>query len=265
MALYHNFRANTVTSRSSNSISGRNRQWSRPHADWYPGTGGIKTSYRRVRVQSRNLRGAGGRRVIGVILGGHSVRSRVAMGRLLDLAADLARQPNVMVAKRQAPQRKPVAAARFQRQRRPSPPSLAAIAAAAMATRRAATLAGASAATPQTVVSAPHRRSAPSPAQRSTTWLRSPRRAATVAPNAAKLGIHRRFPRGGGGGTGAARGARMSFVKGKQAQICHKRTSGSTARGWCISRRRRPAACEEAHQRRLSCSVMPANVKVASR
>ncbi|HTQ34753.1 MAG TPA: D-alanyl-D-alanine carboxypeptidase family protein, partial [Stellaceae bacterium] len=74
--------------------------------DWYPGADGIKTGF--TVASGYNLATSAvqnGRRLIGVILGGRSVRGRdQSMGQLLDLGfADLARQQPVMVAQHQPP------------------------------------------------------------------------------------------------------------------------------------------------------------------
>ncbi len=78
--------------------------------DWYPGADGIKTGF--TVASGFNLATSAvqnGRRLIGVILGGRSVHSRdELMAQLLDTGyADLARQPGVTVAQRQAPGRLP--------------------------------------------------------------------------------------------------------------------------------------------------------------
>src|ERR1700722_3945749 len=80
--------------------------------DWYPGADGIKTGF--TVASGYNLATSAvqnGRRLIGVILGGRSVRSRdESMAQLLDLGfGDLARAPAVMVAQRQAPPATPAA------------------------------------------------------------------------------------------------------------------------------------------------------------
>jgi D-alanyl-D-alanine carboxypeptidase len=74
--------------------------------DWYPGADGIKTGF--TVASGYNLATSAvqnGRRLIGVILGGRSIRGRdEAMAQMLDLGfADLARQQPVMVAQQPAP------------------------------------------------------------------------------------------------------------------------------------------------------------------
>src|ERR1700733_7179716 len=111
--------------------------------DWYPGADGIKTGF--TVASGFNLATSAvqnGRRLIGVILGGRSVRSRdEAMGQLLDLGfVDLGRQQPVMVAQRQTPAAPadaaaaPVATVTVAAQTAPQPrPSFADIASASMA------------------------------------------------------------------------------------------------------------------------------------
>src|SRR5262249_54471530 len=104
--------------------------------DWYPGADGIKTGF--TVASGYNLATSAvqnGRRLIGVILGGRSVRSRdQSMGQLLDLGfADLARQQPVMVAQSQTPAATATVAAAAPTGTQ-AQPSFAAMASASMAT-----------------------------------------------------------------------------------------------------------------------------------
>jgi D-alanyl-D-alanine carboxypeptidase len=243
--------------------------------DWYPGADGIKTGF--TVASGYNLATSAvqnGRRLIGVVLGGRSVRSRdQSMGQLLDLGfADLARQQPVMVAQRQAPTATVAAAAETQPQ-----PSFAAMASTSMATpaTTAAPVQQASAA-PATVSDAPAQRSVPaaiaSVANAAVGHLApvSHAEAATASPDpnegwAVQMGAYR-------GEAAAERVARevtrLSVARGKQAQILPPAGNERLYRARLVYFTAQGArtACAELHkQQRIECSVVAAGVKVANR
>jgi D-alanyl-D-alanine carboxypeptidase len=252
--------------------------------DWYPGADGIKTGF--TVASGYNLATSAvqnGRRLIGVVLGGRSVRGRdQSMGQLLDLGfADLARQQPVMVAQRQAPATAAVADAAPAVTTQPvqPQPSLAAIATASMAPPSepapAAAVAQQQAAAPQTAVSdASPPRPTPSIATVAAAAVShlapvAKAEAAPISPEpgegwAIQMGAFRVE-------TGAEHVehevARLGFARGKQPQIL------APAGGERLYRARllyftataARAACGELRRQRIACSVVPAGLKVASR
>ena len=254
--------------------------------DWYPGADGIKTGF--TVASGYNLATSAvqnGRRLIGVVLGGRSVRSRdESMGQLLDLGfADLARQPAVMVAQRQTPSEPTVAAAAPAAETQSAPqarPSFAAVAAASMAAPSAArppeAVQQASAASQTAVSDQTPARSAPSTigavANAAIAHLApvSKAEAAPVAPEpngawAIQLGAYRAEP-------AAERVeqevSRLALARGKQMQILAP--SGGErlyrARLLYFSAQGARAACGELRSRQhIECTVVPSGVKVASR
>jgi D-alanyl-D-alanine carboxypeptidase len=146
LALYHDFpREYRYFSVKEFNFQGETVTGHDHMLDWYPGADGIKTGF--TVASGFNLATSAvqnGHRLIGVILGGRSVRSRdQSMGQLLDLGfGDLARQPQTMIAQRQSPAAPVVAAAAAVAPSAagttesvvpPARPSLAAVAAASMA------------------------------------------------------------------------------------------------------------------------------------
>ena len=107
LALYHDFpreyRYFSVTKFDFNGeiVNGHDHM-----LGWYPGADGIKTGF--TVASGYNLATSAvqnGRRLIGVILGGRSIRGRdESMAQMLDLGfGDLARAPSLMVAQQQIP------------------------------------------------------------------------------------------------------------------------------------------------------------------
>ncbi|HVH81447.1 MAG TPA: SPOR domain-containing protein, partial [Stellaceae bacterium] len=249
--------------------------------DWYPGADGIKTGF--TVASGYNLATSAvqnGRRVIGVILGGRSVRSRdVAMGQLLDLGfGDLARQQPVMVAQNQhpAPATTTAAVAAADTPPAEAKPSLASLAAAAMATPDPQQTATSTAAPdrPQprdtAAQSVPATVAAVASAAVSRLAPVSKAEAAPVSPQtnegwAIQLGTYR--------AEAAAERiehevAHLPFARGKQAQILAPSGAERLYRARLIyfTAQSARAACSELHRRRIECSVAPATgVKVASR
>ncbi|HML10496.1 MAG TPA: D-alanyl-D-alanine carboxypeptidase family protein [Stellaceae bacterium] len=227
---------------------------------WYPGADGIKTGY--TEASGFNLATSAvqnGRRLIGVILGGRTVRSRDgAMAQLLDLGfADLARQPNILVAQRQMPA--------VTEQQQQVQPSFAAAAATAMATP---------AAQPAAAEQPPAQPSPSTVAAVANAALAhlapvSKAEAAPVTPDAREswaiqLGAYRVE-------AAAERAerevARWAFVKGKQWQILapDARERLYRARLLYFTEPAARAACGELHRQHIECTVVQAPVKVASR
>jgi D-alanyl-D-alanine carboxypeptidase len=248
--------------------------------DWYPGADGIKTGF--TVASGFNLATSAvqnGRRLIGVILGGRSIRGRdEAMGQMLDLGfADLARE-QPMVAQRQAPVVAPVAAAQPNPDARPSLAAIAATAVAAATGTSAPIVQRASAAPPTQVTDQPPSRDVPSPmtigalASAAMSHL-MPVARAEAAP------VAREPNEGWGIQLGAFRAAvaaervehevaRLTVAKGKQAQILAPVASERLYRARLIyfTAQAARAACGELHRQRIECSVVPATgVKVASR
>ena len=244
--------------------------------DWYPGADGIKTGF--TVASGYNLATSAvqnGRRLIGVVLGGRSVRSRdKSMGQLLDLGfADLGRQQPVMVAQNQTPAATAAAApAGTQAQ-----PSFAAMASASMATpATAAAPVQQAAAEPATISDAPPQHSVPatiaSVANAAVSHLAPVSRAeaapASAEPNegwAVQMGAYR-------GQAAAERVARevtrLGVARGKQAQILPPAGSERLYRARLVYFTAQGArtACAELHkQQHIECSVVPAGVRVANR
>ena len=244
--------------------------------DWYPGADGIKTGF--TVASGYNLATSAvqnGRRLIGVVLGGRSVRSRdKSMGQLLDLGfADLGRQQPVMVAQNQTPAATAAAApAGTQAQ-----PSFAAMASASIATpATAAAPVQQAAAEPATISDAPQQHSVPatiaSVANAAVSHLAPVSRAeaapASAEPNegwAVQMGAYR-------GQAAAERVARevtrLGVARGKQAQILPPAGSERLYRARLVYFTAQGArtACAELHrQQHIECSVVPAGLKVANR
>lgn len=242
--------------------------------DWYPGADGIKTGF--TVASGYNLATSAvqnGRRLIGVILGGRSVRSRdESMGQLLDLGfADLARQPPVMVAQRQTPTTVAAATAPTETQTPPQP-SFAAMASASMATTAAVPVQQASAA-PATISDAP--RSVPatiaSVASAAVGHL-APVSRAEAAPTSPEPGEGWAIQMGAYHAESAAERierevARLAFARGKQAQILAPSGNERLYRARLVyfTAPGARAACAELRKQRIDCTVVPAGVKVASR
>jgi D-alanyl-D-alanine carboxypeptidase len=251
--------------------------------DWYPGADGIKTGF--TVASGFNLATSAvqnGRRLIGVILGGRSVRSRdESMAQLLDLGfADLARQPQTMIAQREmpaapvaaaaAPVATPAVAAQPVPQARPS---FAAVASASMPPPAAQP---ASPAPQAAVADQPPAREPPSTlaavASAAIKHL-APVSKAEAAPVAVEPG------EGWGIGLGAYRVeaaavrverevVRLALARGKEAQILAPTANERLYRVRLLrfSPQGARAACEELHRQRQACTVMPPSaVKVASR
>jgi D-alanyl-D-alanine carboxypeptidase len=251
--------------------------------DWYPGADGIKTGF--TVASGYNLATSAvqnGRRLIGVILGGRSVRGRdESMAQLLDLGfADLARQPAVMVAQRQAPAA-PVVAASAPVAAQPeaqAQPSFAAIASASMApaTARPASAVQQAPAAPSTTVSdqPPSRETSPTIGAVASAALGhlapvAKAEAAAVAPEpgagwAIQLGAFRAE-------SGAERVerevSRLALARGKHLQILAPTATDRLYRARLLyfSAPAARAACGELHKQHIDCSVVPAGVNVASR
>jgi D-alanyl-D-alanine carboxypeptidase len=251
--------------------------------DWYPGADGIKTGF--TVASGYNLATSAvqnGRRVIGVILGGRSVRSRdVSMGQLLDLGfADLGRQPAVMVAQRQTPTAPAVAATApvVASQPAQAQPSFAAIATTTVATPAAQPAVGVqqASAAAQTAVSDQ------TPAHSASPTLGAVASAAIshLAP-VAKAEAAPIAPEANGGWAiqlGAFRAAsaaerveqevsRLGFARGKQQQILAPGGGERLYRARLLNFSAQGArtACGELRKQHIDCSVVPAGVKVASR
>jgi D-alanyl-D-alanine carboxypeptidase len=265
--------------------------------DWYPGADGIKTGF--TVASGFNLATSAvqnGRRLIGVILGGRSVRSRdEAMGQLLDLGfADLARQPQTMIAQRQTPPAQVVAAAApvvaapvaQPAPQSPAPqtaPSFAAIAAASMASPAAQPAPVArptppvqqAAALPATVSDQPVRDTPSTLAAVAHAAMKhlAPVAKAEAAPLAAdpaeawgiQLGAYRAE-------AGAERVVReigqFAFARGKEAQILAPSGGDRLYRARLVhfSAQGARAACAEMHKQHYDCTIVPpTGVKVASR
>ncbi len=255
--------------------------------DWYPGADGIKTGF--TVASGYNLATSAvqnGRRIIGVILGGRSVRGRdESMGQMLDLGfADLARQPATMVAQRQMPAA-PVAAAAPATPAPEARPNLAAVAAASMAppvaARPAAPVQQASAAPQATISDSSPPREAPARAAPVTLGAVAKAAISHLAPvSRAEAAPVAAEPREGWGiqlGAFRAQGeaervehevARLALAKGKQPQILAPaaRERLYRARLLHFSPQAARAACGELHKKHINCSVVSVpGVKVASR
>jgi D-alanyl-D-alanine carboxypeptidase len=263
--------------------------------DWYPGADGIKTGF--TVASGYNLATSAvqnGRRLIGVVLGGRSVRSRdQSMGQLLDLGfVDLGRQQPVMVAQRQAPatgavaDAAPVAAPAVATptaatQPAQPQPSLAAVAAASMTApseppSAAATAEQQASAAPRTAVSdaAPARAAAPSIAAVAAAAVShlAPVAKAEAAPISPEPGAGWAIQIGAFRVESGAEHvehevARLAFARGKQAQILAPAGSERLYRARLLyfTAAAARAACGELHRQRINCSVVPAGINVASR
>jgi D-alanyl-D-alanine carboxypeptidase len=244
--------------------------------DWYPGADGIKTGF--TVASGYNLATSAvqnGRRLIGVVLGGRSVRSRDAsMGQLLDLGfADLARQGTTMVAQQQAPAipanpappANPVVATR-------ETPAFAAVASASMAPppvqhASAAPATAVSDQPPQRSMSAALGAVASAAASHLAPVSKAEAAAMQRAPDenwAIQLGAFR--------AEAAAERVerevtRMGFARGKQAQILPPAGNEHRYRARLVyfSASAGRAACSELRRQHIECSVVPAGVKIASR
>ena len=246
--------------------------------DWYPGADGIKTGF--TVASGYNLATSAvqnGRRLIGVVLGGRSVRSRdQSMGQLLDLGfGDLARQqPAVMVAQHQAPTATVATVAPAETQ---AQPSFAAMASTSMATSATASAPVQQAsAEPATVSDAPPQHSVPatiaSVANAAVSHL-APVSRAEAAPTSPEPGESWAVQMGAYRGEAAAERVarevtRLGVARGKQAQILPPAGNERLYRARLVYFTAQGArnACAELHrQQHIECSVVPAGVKVASR
>ncbi|HWB52042.1 MAG TPA: serine hydrolase [Stellaceae bacterium] len=281
LALYHDFpREYRYFSVKQFDFQGETVNGHDHMLDWYPGADGIKTGF--TVASGYNLATSAvqnGRRLIGVILGGRSVRSRdQSMGQLLDLGfADLARQQPVMVAQRQAPAASTaVAAVATGDTSQAARPSFAAMASASMATPAAnpAPVQQASAA-PAAISDAPPPRTVPAAianvASAAVSHLAPVSRAeaASAAPDpgeawAVQVGAYR--------AESAAERierevSRLAVARGKQFQILAPAGNERLYRTRLVYFTAPAArtACAELHKQRIDCSVVPAGTKVASR
>jgi D-alanyl-D-alanine carboxypeptidase len=290
LALYHDFpREYRYFSVKQYDFQGETVNGHDHMLDWYPGADGIKTGF--TVASGYNLATSAvqnGRRLIGVILGGRSVRSRDAsMGQLLDLGfADLARQQPVMVAQRQAPvvaaATPAVATPAVATQTAQLQPSLAAVASASMAAPSQPAPASAAvpeqqaSAAPQTAVSdaAPARPTAPSIAAVAAAAVShlAPVAKAEAAPISPEPGEGWAIQMGAFRAESGAEHvehevAHLAFARGKQAQILAP--AGSVhlyrARLLYFTAAAARTACGELHRQHINCSVVPAGVNVASR
>ena len=278
LALYHDFpREYRYFSVKEFNFQGEQVTGHDHMLDWYPGADGIKTGF--TVASGFNLATSAvqnGRRLIGVILGGRSVRSRdESMAQLLNLGfADLARSPPTMVAQRQEPAA-PAAVQAAAVQATPQPrASFAEIASASMApaARSAATA-------PQPVAATP----AEPPARHPQSSLTAVAKAAMqhLAPvskaEAAPVAVESREGWGIEIGGYRAKAAalrverqivHLAFAKGKEAQILAPAAKDRLYRVQLLrfSPKGARAACEELRRQRHACTpVPPSAVKVASR
>jgi D-alanyl-D-alanine carboxypeptidase len=275
LALYHDFpREYRYFSVKDFDFQGEHVTGHDHMLDWYPGADGIKTGY--TVASGFNLATSAvqnGRRLIGVILGGRSVRSRdESMAQLLDLGfADLARapaNPATLVAQRATPPVQPAAAAPVTpavatQQRRPS---FADLASTSMAT------APQSASTPPAPVSdQPAAHEQPSIAAVASAAIRhlAPVGKAEAAEPAEAWGIQLGAYRGEAAAERAEREVvHLALARGKQAEIV---APGAGERLYRLrllhfSSHAARAACEELHRQGQGCTVVPpGSVKVASR
>jgi D-alanyl-D-alanine carboxypeptidase len=252
--------------------------------DWYPGADGIKTGF--TVASGYNLATSAvqnGRRLIGVILGGRTIRGRdEAMAQMLDLGfGDLARQPGVMVAQRQSPAAPVVAAVAPAAQEAPqAQPSLAAVAAASIAAPAAAqpqaVVRQQASAGSETAVSDP-------PPSRSATTLGSvasaafshlaPVAKAEAAPVARPAGEEWGIQLGAFRAEAAAERVEhevsgYALARGKQSQILAPTSAERLYRARLLyfSAQGARAACGELRRQHIDCSLVPpAGLKVASR
>jgi D-alanyl-D-alanine carboxypeptidase len=297
LALYHDFpREYRYFSVKQFDFQGETVNGHDHMLDWYPGADGIKTGF--TVASGYNLATSAvqnGRRLIGVILGGRSVRGRDAsMGQLLDLGfADLARQQPVMVAQRQTPATAAVADAApaatpaiatpaVATQPAQPQPSLAAIASASMAAPNASAPVPAAvpeqqaSAAPQTTVSdaVPARPAATSIAAVAAAAVShlAPVAKAEAAPISPEPGEGWAIQVGAFRVESGAEHvehevAHLAFARGKQAQILAPAGSERLYRARLLyfTAAAARAACGELHRQHINCSVVPAGVNVASR
>jgi D-alanyl-D-alanine carboxypeptidase len=277
LALYHDFpREYRYFSVKQFDFQGQTVNGHDHMLDWYPGADGIKTGF--TVASGYNLATSAvqnGRRLIGVILGGRSVRGRdQSMAQLLDLGfTDLGRQQPVAVAQRQAPAATVASAASVETQPQPS---FAAMASTSMATptTAAAPVQQASAA-PATITDAPAQHSVPATiatvANAAVSHL-APVSRAEAAPASREPGESWAVQMGAYRGEAAAERAarmvaRLAVARGKQAQIVPPGGNERLYRARLVyfTAQAARAACVELHKQRMDCSVVPAGVKVASR
>lgn len=246
--------------------------------DWYPGADGIKTGF--TVASGFNLATSAvqnGRRLIGVILGGHSVHSRdESMAQLLDLGfGDLARSPPTVMVQRQTPaapvvaDAAPVATPAVATQSPPrTQPSFAAVAAASMAPPAVAA--------PATISDQPPAHEAPSTlAAVATAAIKhlAPVSRAEAAPVAAEPGEAWGIQLGAFHDAQAAerverQAERLAVARGKAPQILAPAANERLYRVRLLrfSPQAAHAACETLHRQHQACTIVPpASVKVASR
>ena len=293
LALYHDFpREYRYFSVKQFDFQGETVNGHDHMLDWYPGADGIKTGF--TVASGYNLATSAvqnGRRLIGVILGGRSVRSRdESMGQLLDLGfADLARQQPVMVAQRQAPTGAAVADAApavatpaIATPPAQPQPALAAVAAASMATPSDPTPTSVAlpkqqaSAVSQTAVldAAPARPAASSIAAVAAAAVShlAPVAKAEAAPISPEPGEGWAIQMGAFRAESGAEHvehevARLAFARGKQAQVLAPAGSEHLYRARLLyfTAAGARAACGELHRQRIDCSVVPVGVNIASR
>jgi D-alanyl-D-alanine carboxypeptidase len=215
-----------------------------------------------------------GRRMIGVILGGRSVRSRdESMAQLLDLGfGDLARAPATAIVQRETPAT-PVAAATptpavVAEPARQAGPSIADLAAASMALPPAAQAARTPA---PPIPDQPPAREASSIAAVASAAIKhlAPVARAEAAEPAEAWGIQLGAYRGEAAAERAERQvAHLALARGKQAEILAPSAGERLYRLRLLhfSSQGAHAACEELRRQRQGCTVVPpGSVKVASR
>lgn len=272
LALYHDFpreyRYFSVTKFDFNgeTVNGHDHM-----LGWYPGADGIKTGY--TEASGFNLATSAvqnGHRLIGVILGGRTVRSRdEAMAQALDLGfQDIARQPSVLVAQSQAaPAATPAVAVATQpvAQAAAAPTqSFAAVTATAMTPPANPPVSDAPPTHPATsavaaVAGAALDHLAPVSRAEAAPVMRDPHEAWAIQfgayhAEAAAERVEREV-------------SAFAIARGKQSQILapEGRERLYRARLIYFTEPAARAACGELHRQHIDCTVMPAAVKVASR
>ena len=256
--------------------------------DWYPGADGIKTGF--TVASGYNLATSAvqnGRRLIGVVLGGRSVRSRdQSMGQLLDLGfADLARQGAVMVAQQQqapaapATATTPAVAQAVAAQTAPArpevkpQPSFAALASASMAAPAAALPTQTASAGPPAAAAQPAH-PAPSLATVAAAAVShlapvSKAEAAPVQPEPGENWVIQigAFRAESGAERVEHEVSRLALARGKLAQILAPAGNERLYRARLLyfTAHSARSACGELRKQHIPCSVMPAGSKVASR
>ena len=242
---------------------------------WYPGADGIKTGF--TVASGYNLATSAvqnGHRLIGVILGGRTVRSRdVSMAQMLDLGfSDLAREA-VLVAQRQAPAPEAATPAVA------TAPSFATVAAASMATpavKPVPAMQQQVAAAPQPAVSD---QSPARPAEKSLGEVAAAAISHLAPVSSAEAAPATHEPSEGWGiQLGAFRAeaaaerverevAHFAWAKGKQVQILAPAAGERLYRARLLNFSPQAArvACGELHREHINCSVVQTGVKVASR